>query len=244
MKRTTLSTVILMLAATSLQADDNAPRVEQVQFAPGANSAVIEGSLTGYESVDYRLRAAAGQRITAQMQGTNLANQFNVLPPGSSAAAMFVSGGDEAFNAILPDDGVYTLRVYLMRAAARREEKTDFSLQVQITGKPLKPLPAAEDALVAGTRYHAQSEIQCQPPYIEAQTCSAGVVRRSPPGTATVDIGWENDGRRRLLFIDGALESTDTSSAWTVNQGANGTYNVEFDDGARFSVPEALVNGG
>jgi hypothetical protein len=51
----------LVLVAPTLTIAQNEIRTERVQFEPGASSATIESSITGYESVDYILRASKGQ---------------------------------------------------------------------------------------------------------------------------------------------------------------------------------------
>lgn len=60
------------------------------------------------------------------------------------------AGGNTAYEAMLPAGGEYIARVCLMRAAARRHERSDYSLQVGLAGKPLKPIPASGDALIPG----------------------------------------------------------------------------------------------
>ena len=55
----------LSLATTAIATNDI--RTERVQFERGASSAVVEGSIKGYEIVDYVLRASAGQMMNASM---------------------------------------------------------------------------------------------------------------------------------------------------------------------------------
>jgi hypothetical protein len=108
-------------------------RTERVQFARGAESAVVEGSITGYQTVDYRLGASAGQTMNVSMATDNGANYFNILAPGESETALFVgssSGGQ--FEGVLPERGDYTVRVYLMRSAARRDEVANYRLEIAI----------------------------------------------------------------------------------------------------------------
>lgn len=40
-----------------------------VQFAKGKSPSTIEGSLTGGQTMDYRLRAAAGQTMSVKLSG-------------------------------------------------------------------------------------------------------------------------------------------------------------------------------
>ena len=162
-------------AAAAAGAADEERVVTPVQFANGKSSAVIRGRVVGRNYIDYQLRAGAGQRMTVSLKGSNGANYFNLLPPGSADVAM-VRGEllDNQFDGLLPDDGVYTIRVFLYRAAARRNEASDFTLTVGVTGTPLKPVPAKTDAVLPGTRYHASTTVSCEPAYTTTRVRGAG----------------------------------------------------------------------
>ncbi|HSV92270.1 MAG TPA: hypothetical protein VLH81_04300, partial [Desulfobacterales bacterium] len=105
-------------------------RSERVQFKKGAASAAIKGRLKGYASVDYLVRAGAGQTIAVSLKPSNRSTYFNVLPPGSKDLAMYAAQTGEEYKGILPADGDYAIRVYLVRAAARRNESSDYTLTV------------------------------------------------------------------------------------------------------------------
>ncbi|MBK7904079.1 MAG: DNA breaking-rejoining protein [Proteobacteria bacterium] len=116
------ATFILVLA---LSVADNAVadagiRQETVQFARGASFADIKGQIKGDATVDYVVRAAAGQTLSVKLRKSNAQNYFNVMPPASQGSAMFVGDNGENYSGVLPADGDYTVRVYLMRPAARR----------------------------------------------------------------------------------------------------------------------------
>ncbi len=85
------------------------------------------------------------------LKGSNRSNYFNVLPPGSADVAMHVGQDGGPYTVMLPTDGDYTVRVYLMRNAARRNEISNYELTVAVTGKPLAPIPASQDAVLPGT---------------------------------------------------------------------------------------------
>ena len=108
---------------------------QDVQFEKGAYGTTLNGQIKGDQIIDYRLRARAGQVMTVNFKPGNLSAYFNVLPPGSSNLALFVGSiyGNH-FKSPLPTDGIYTLRVYLMRNAARRNETAKYTLDVKITG--------------------------------------------------------------------------------------------------------------
>ena len=106
----------------------------QVQFPKGATSASLKGKLKGDETVDYVLRAAAGQSMVVVFKPGNPSAYFNVLPPGSDAAIFIGSTSGGRYEGTLPTDGTYTIRVYLMRSAARRNESTTYALDVGVSG--------------------------------------------------------------------------------------------------------------
>ncbi len=237
----------LTLTATASSAAAPADRertVRQVRFAKGTTSTVIKGNVKGYNYVDYQLRASAGQTLKAGMQVSNLANHFNINAPDSGDVSMFIAGGgSKVFEGMLPADGTYTIRVYLMRAAARRKEGSDYSLSVSIEGKPLKPVSDKIDATIPGTPYHASTTVKCMPAYSKVRECPAYVVRRSFDGTATVEIRWDHDSKRRILFIKGKPVAADAPTPFTFTK--NGDQNIiDFGSDERFEIPDALIFGG
>jgi hypothetical protein len=135
-----------------------------VRFAKGAASATVKGSLAGGKTIDYKLRAKAGQTMSVMLKISNAANYFNVLQPGSKDVAIFVgsTGGNE-WTGMLPADGETTIRVYLMRSAARRNEVANYTLTIGIAGAAAAALGAAPagDAKVKGTPYHAAGQVPC-----------------------------------------------------------------------------------
>ena len=238
---------ILALAGPLLAADGPPPpRKERVTFAKGASSATIKGTLKGGAAVDYLVRAAAGQTLEVKLQGSNVQNYFNVLPPGSANVAMYASDrtGAPTWSGVLPADGDYAIRVYLMRPAARRNESSQYTLTVAVTGKALPPLSAAKDAKVAGSAYHATAEVKCMLPYQpDVKSCKAGVVRRGNDGTATFEAIGPMGVQRRILFVQGKPVAADTMDPVTVTRQGDVTV-VKISDDERYDIPDALLNGG
>jgi hypothetical protein len=109
-------------------------RREPIQFAKGESATAVTGKIRGNQIVDYQLRANAGQSMVAIFTPSNLSAYFNVLRPGSNVAIFVGSASGNRFEANLPADGVYTVRVYLMRSAARRNESANYQLELSITG--------------------------------------------------------------------------------------------------------------
>jgi hypothetical protein len=245
--RTLAAFAALVLAGSVMAADGPPPpRKERVTFSKGASSATIKGTAKGGADVDYVVRAAAGQTLDVKLQATNPQNYFNVLPPGSANVAMYASNmtGEPSWSGVLPADGDYAIRVYLMRPAARRNESSKYTLTVAVTGKPLPPLSAARDAKVAGTAYHATAKVPCTLPYQpDVKSCDAGVVRRGNDGTATFEAIGAMGVQRRILFVQGKPVAADTMDPVTATRQGDVTI-VKVSDNERYDIPDAFLNGG
>jgi len=218
--------------------------VKQVHVAPGESSIVIRDRIVGRQYIDYQVRAGAGQRMMVNLTGSNLANYFNLLPPGSADAAMAVGEQiQNRFDGLLPDEGLYTVRVFLYRAAARRHEVSDFTLSVSVTGRALGSVSAKIDAVLPGTRYHARTTVSCKPAYTKTRECEALVIRRGHDGTATVELRWDQNGKRRILFTKGDPRIADVPQAMTFKRNTRG-WTITFSGDEYFEIPESLVYGG
>jgi hypothetical protein len=125
---------ILLASSVPTHAADGI-RKEAIQFAKGSSGASVSGRITGDETVDYTLRAKAGQKLHVHLKADSSMAYFNVLPPGSSGEAIFIGStlGD-TFEGTLEKDGEYTVRVYQMRAGARRGESAQYTLSTRIDG--------------------------------------------------------------------------------------------------------------
>ncbi len=236
--------VPLQVAAATVANPDRDRVVKPVLFAKGVSSTAIRDRIVGRQYIDYQLRAGAGQRMTVSLKPSNLASYFNLLPPDSSDVAMATGEFiDNRFDGLLPDDGIYTIRVFLYRAAARRNEASDFTLTVGVTGAPLTPVSAKIDAVVPGTNYHASTTVSCEPAYTKTRECEALVIRRGHDGTATVELRWDKNWKRRILFIKGEPKAANVPQAMTFKRNERG-WRITFNGDEHFEVPEALVYGG
>jgi hypothetical protein len=225
-------------------AGDPAIRTQTVQFAKGATSAQLRGSIKGDASVDYKIDARAGQTLAITMKPSNASSYFNINPPGSDIAMFVGSTSGAAATMVLPDDGVYVVRVYLMRNAARRHETSNYTLTVGVTGKALAPVAASKDALIPGTRFHASAKVACTPPFeTKPQQCETFVIRRGFDGTATVELRGPNAMLRRILFVGGVPVASDSSEAMAHSRDGDRTV-VKFGADERYDLPDPLIRGG
>jgi len=216
-----------------------------VEFPRGRNAVAIAGRIQGREFIDYRLRAGAGQHLAVTMKAANLGAYFNVLPPGSDNVAMYIGQiGGNRFDGVLPGDGDYTLRVYLVRSAARRNEATDYGLNVELSGAALEPVPAAQDTLLPGTPFHASTTVPCALPYEpDTKLCKAFVIRRGHDGTATVEVRSAKSYLRRILFVKNEPVASDAAQPMTHSRQGD-RIRVQFGPDEWAELIDALLTGG
>ena len=93
--RAPLASIAAGLLALSLQAGSGVAQTviesQRVAFPAGAASTALKGQLKGDQTVDYKLRAGAGQIMTVDLKGSNLQNYFNVIAAGSDSAMVPVN---------------------------------------------------------------------------------------------------------------------------------------------------------
>ena len=146
-----IAPMALAIAATSAAAQDTTRQT--VALPPFGEMLVISDRITGYESVDYVIDASAGQIISVDLQSDGAAAYFNILPDGDPAAIFVGSTEGNVADVAAPADGTYLVRVYQMRASARRDEVAQYSVAVALTA------PEMADGLNGGPDYWAVTGI-------------------------------------------------------------------------------------
>jgi hypothetical protein len=217
-------------------------RTVNVQFKAHETGTTVKGSIKGREIVDYRLKAKAGQQMTVSLNTSNLSNYFNVLPPGSETALFVGSTSGNNWTGSLPADGDYTVRVYLMRSAARRNEKASYTLSIDIAGG-LGKAPSS-DAKVPGTPYHATSKVPCSigPDPKGSAQCMLGVIR-GKPGNADVYVTPPGGGTRVLNFRGEEVTSADPVIRLKASKSGD-SWSININDFEFYTIPEAVIDGG
>jgi hypothetical protein len=212
-----------------------------VQFAKGASSATIKGSLKGSVTRDYVVNARAGQTLTVDFKPTNASAYMNILPPGTEEAIHIGSGAGNRFSGPLTASGNHRIRVYLMRNAARRNEATNYVLTVGVTGYAAATRPG--DALVAGTPYNATAQIRClTEPGKPMTSCNAGV-KRMADGTASVHVTTPDGGARVIRFKGNTATGTDSTERFSASREGDDTI-VRAGTTEIYIIPDAFVTGG
>jgi len=246
--RAPLAFVAAGLLAISLPAGvgvaQTAIKSQRVTFRAGADSTLLKGQLKGDQTVDYILRAGAGQTMTVELMGSNLQNYFNVMAAGTDNALFIGSSSGNSFRGLLPSDGDVRVRVYLMRPAARRNEASTYSLKVGIGGIPLAPIPASRDAVLPGTSYHASAEVPCMSGSSgKAASCKASVIRRAN-NSATVVVTNPEGQKRQFLFVKGKAVTSDQPEKLSVQRPCDVSVLSLGENFERYEIVDALVVGG
>ncbi len=250
-RRRSLRTIILtcaLIAGVPWAGAAGSIESRPVQFAKATSSATLKGSIKGDRIIDYKLRARAGQTMKVELKTSHADNYFNVLPPGSKDAAVFVGSvnGNE-WSGALAADGEYTIRVYLMRNAARRHETAHFTLTVGIGGQAsaadgTRAAPAG-DAKVKGTPYHATGKLPCSMGAAApgSTQCDFGVIRGAA-GHAQVHVTPPGGFRRVLIFAGDKVSATQDAK---VNASRSGDdWLVQVNDYEHYRIADAVINGG
>jgi hypothetical protein len=235
--------VVWFVLSTPAAANDIQTR--PVHFKNGENAARIKGQLKGRQTIDYTLRARAGQTMTVTFSASNPSAYFNVMPPGSAWEALFVGSTEgNVWTGALPAEGEYRIRTYLYRNAARRNETTRFTLTLGIADSPLgTALPT--DAKVKGTSYHATAAVPCS---IGAEApgsrqCEFGVIRGAP-GNAEIHLTYFNLHQyKRVLTFMGDKVSADGIGAVSASKSGD-IWLIEVNDYERYQIPAAVISGG
>jgi len=123
-----LALSFMLLAVMPAAAEDMA---RNLRFSPGSSGAVINGRIQGYDTATYLISIRGGQRLRVGLNATNPQTYFNVIAPMGNAIYNS-SDADNNFAGTVRQTGTYRIQVYLMRAAARRDEMSRYQLPVTV----------------------------------------------------------------------------------------------------------------
>lgn len=216
----------------SAQQAKDGTRSEQVLFKAGQTGTSIKGKITGYESVLYRVGAEAGQTMSVALKPSNLATYFNVYEPGKGPGEQALATGSATgpmvpdlnrFKGKLPTSGTYTISVYMMRSAARRNERSNYVLDISISALgDASRLPPVQrdyaDGLQGGPDYW---EVRTAHPTgkVELRTSPSGAaseVGNLASGTVLRNLGCRMNEARRWCHVE--TLSAPGLSGWTAGE--------------------------
>jgi uncharacterized protein YraI len=109
-------------------------RTDTVAPAAARGGTVVSGTLRGDDTAEYVVAAETGQILSVDLVASNGALYFNILPKGAPEAIFIGSSAGNVADVPVPAAGDYVIQVYLMRSAARRDERSDYTLGIGLAG--------------------------------------------------------------------------------------------------------------
>lgn len=181
-------------------------KTQTVRFLPGKTASTAHDVIRGDTVADFKLTLAANEKFTVAMRTSNRRSYFNVTPPGSETAVHIGSVSGNNFSGAATSAGDYTIRVYLMSSAARRNESARFSLTVTREKAATQAAPQGDFAdglsggpdywVVSGLRGRASTALRHSP------RASAAALVRLPEGTIVKNLGCRLSGDMRWCQVD------------------------------------------
>jgi hypothetical protein len=115
--------IVCIMSTSLISASARTKRVD-VKFKPGASGGAYNDSLIGYDTVDFYLNAKGGQTMSVKLTSANTFLYFVVLRGSGQGDAVAEKAREvNEWSGELPSDGTYVVRVYLVRAEARRNHR-------------------------------------------------------------------------------------------------------------------------
>jgi len=215
-------------------------QTKKVAFAAGKSSTVVSGTVKGYGVVDYLLDVKQNQTISVSMQTKNNSLYFNVIEPGAGEAIyMGENDGTNKFSGTSAKSGVYKIRVFLYRNAARNGTSATYSLNIGVKGAGAS---GSGDAKVAGTKYNATGNLDAALGSAKKGSSSAkfGVIRNG--GSADIDVQIPGLLKHRLHFVQ---------SSWSCDGGnsvkskkVDDEWEVIINDYEHYYIVDGMIYGG
>ena len=128
--RASLLLAALVFATPAWSADP--VHKENVELTAGKSAHDVKGKIKGYATAEYTLTGKAGQTFSVKLKTNQPSNYFNIRQQGQEEALFIGSTSGNSFQAKLPADGEYTVQVYLMRNAARRNAVAMYTLDIDL----------------------------------------------------------------------------------------------------------------
>lgn len=205
-----LALILAMTAGASGQTDHHR---EHVDFA-GWTGTSIDGEIVGRDFDRYELNGIAGDTLTVRLHTPHTGTYFNVYAPGDGPGDQALANSEmvggpvldlNEFSGILPETGVYEVVVYMVRAAARRDEVAPYAIEFDL----LEPTAASDPD--AAERFW-QVRTRSAGGHLNVHTgpsVDAARVGRYPNGAVLRDIGGcaANEGRSwcEVMAYEGGL---------------------------------------
>nr|WP_315446806.1 hypothetical protein [uncultured Pseudomonas sp.] len=139
---------------------DVPPRIQQVVYKSGYGSVQFKQSIKGSKTAEYKLNAKAGHILTVDFKPSNSSAYFNITAKGADYALFNGSIMGNHFIGSLPADGDYTVQVYLMRNAARRNELANYEISLILANGDAvdNKTPFEQNLTLQGIDFHVKAD--------------------------------------------------------------------------------------
>lgn len=192
------ATIAIVLGAYAAEARDL--REEHVYFAAGQQSVELRDQIIGYESVSYHVHGIAGETLSVTLKTPNTSTYFNIYEPGSGPGDKALAVSEftgprvpdiNVFKDELKHTGDYIISVYMVRAAARRNEVSSFALDVALEGGPVVETAEEDQAMRFGPDHwivdvNSRLRVHSQP------SSASPLIGYFLPGTALRNLGCQH----------------------------------------------------
>ena len=104
-----------------------------VVFNTGQKTKIIQDQITGREIHDYTFNIDEGQHLKVVLTPSSGMPYFNLMEPEEEFSAIYIGSiNGNQYDGVSKKNGAYTVRVYLMRNAARRNDTGKYKLEISI----------------------------------------------------------------------------------------------------------------
>ncbi len=111
---------------------ESKPTVQRIEFAPGRNSATIEGTLEPYKRAEYLLRASKGQKLDVKLvEGVRGASAEMIVIDGEGTLVGAETRYGNQWQGLLPATGEYKILVE-NKANTSQSPASRYTLEVSI----------------------------------------------------------------------------------------------------------------
>lgn len=117
------------MGAASMETDRRVAVTVQADGKPQ----VFEDSIIEYEAVSYVVPVRQGQTLRAVLASSNAANHFDIYAPDAAKPFYVGSESGNSHSLKVPSSGNYTVRVFLLRFAARDGQDARYELELTVS---------------------------------------------------------------------------------------------------------------
>lgn len=123
-----MAACLIALPAAAQAAERSVP----VSLEADGKMLVFKDSLNEYDAVSYGVALQAGQSLTVALASSNAANCFDIHAPGEARPIYASADSGHSHRLLARAAGTYTIRVFLLRFAARDGQSADYALELTL----------------------------------------------------------------------------------------------------------------